>query len=245
MPFLTAGLPTPEESVDLFVAMADAGADAFEIGIPYSDPLMDGPTIHEAGLQALSAGATLDRCLSIAGEVHNRTGKPVVIMTYANPVLRVGPGEFAMRAAAAGASALIVVDVPVDESDPFESAAAAAGLGLVQFVAPTTTDDRLSQIAGHDPVFVYGIAALGVTGERDHYSEAAPLLAARVRAATAAPLVMGVGISNPEQAAAAAAIADGVIVGSALVRRVLDADNVAEAAAELRGAVAEFAAAVR
>ncbi len=246
LPYLTAGLPDSDSSVALFEAMAEAGADGFEVGIPYSDPLMDGPTIHAAGLEALRAGATIERSIDIVAAVSARTGLPTIVMTYVNPVLRYGPVEFAEMVAAAGASAVIVADLPVDEAEPFATAFDAAGLGTVLFVAPTTQDDRLAAVAALDPVFLYGIAQLGVTGAReDGAAERASALAARVRRVTDAPLVLGVGIATPEHARQAAQVADGVIVGSAIVKRVLDADSVDDAAASLRVAVTDLAAAVR
>ncbi len=165
-------------------------------------------------------------------------------MTYTNPVLRVGPGEFARRAADAGADGLILADLPVDEAAPFAEATAAAGLGLVLFVAPTTPDSRLQRVVDAGPVFIYGVAEMGVTGERDRPSDAAAELSRRVRAATEIPLVVGVGISGPEAAAAAAAVADGVIVGSALVRQVLRATDAAGAVERVRSAVFSLAAAM-
>lgn len=245
LPYLTAGLPDLETSPSLFTAMADAGADGFEVGIPYSDPLMDGPVIQEAGRRALEAGATLERSLQIVAAVAAETGKPVVAMTYVNPVLRIGPQEFCRRVADAGGSGLIVADLPADEASPFLAAADTAGLSMALFVAPTTDDARLERIVGLHPGFLYGVAEMGVTGERESASGRAGALAGRVRRATDLPLVLGVGISTPGQAAAAAALADGVIVGTALVRRVLEASDPRSAASELTAAVAEFSAAVR
>lgn len=245
LPFMTAGLPDLDSSVSLFEAMADAGADGFEVGIPYSDPLMDGPVIHEAGITALRRGADVTRSLEILSGVVERTGKPVVAMTYVNPVLKVGPERFAEQLAATGACGVILADLPADESDRFVEAFAGAGLGVVLFVAPTTDEARLADVVSHDPVFLYGIAELGVTGERERGSSHAADLARRVRAVSDAPLVMGVGISTPEQAAAAARVADGVIVGSALVRRVLEASSATAASDALRDAVRDLSAAVR
>jgi tryptophan synthase alpha chain len=245
LPYMTAGLPGPEVSLDMFRAMADAGADGFEVGIPYSDPLMDGPTIHEAGLRALAAGTSLDGALRVVEQVRTVTGKPAVVMTYVNPVVRVGAEAFATRAAAAGASGVILADLPAEEAEPFAAAFADAGLGMVLFVAPTTGDDRLAAIAAADPLFIYGVAELGVTGERTDTSNRAAELAGRVRAVTDLPLVLGVGISTPDHAGRAAAIADGVIVGSALVRRVLDAPDPTTAAAALHDAVIDLVEAVR
>lgn len=240
MPYLMAGIPDPGASPDLFQAMADAGADAFEIGIPYADPLMDGPVIQRAGAAALSAGTTLGEALRITASVKERTGVPCIVMTYTNPVIRWGPEAFAARAAESGADAVIVADLPVDEAGPIAEAVRAHGMGLVLFAAPTTSDERLRMVADADPPFVYGIAEMGVTGERAVASQRAAGLAARVRAVTDVPLVLGVGIATPAAARAAAQLADGVIVGSALVRRVLEAGDAGEAAASLRGMVAEF-----
>jgi tryptophan synthase alpha chain len=245
MPYLMAGLPDPEHSAGLFVAMAEAGADAFEVGLPYADPLMDGPVIQRAGAAALAAGTTLERGLEIVEQVISATAKPCAVMTYINPILRYGPGRFAERAAAAGASALIVADLPVDEAGPLAAAAAACGLGLVLFAAPTTTEQRLRRVAAAGPPFIYGVAEMGVTGERERASDRAAELARRVRGLTTIPLVLGVGISGPEAARRAAGLADGVIVGSALVRRVLAAPGPGAAAASLGAAVEELAAAVR
>ena len=245
LPYMTAGLPGPETSLDLFKAMADAGADGFEVGIPYSDPLMDGPTIHEAGLRALDAGTSLDGALTLIERVRVGTNKPTVVMTYVNPVLRVGVEEFAARAAAAGASGVILADLPAEEAGQFAEPFERAGLGMVLFVAPTTGDERLAVVAGQEPMFIYGVAELGVTGERTEASNRASDLAARVRAITDLPLVLGVGISTPAHAARAAEIADGVIVGSALVRRVLDAKDATAAASALHDAVRDLAQAVR
>lgn len=244
LPYLMAGLPDIESSAELFVAMSDAGADGFEIGIPYADPLMDGPVIQEAGRRALEAGMTMGDGIEVARLVREETGKPCMVMTYVNPVLRVGPEAFAERLASAGVDAVIVADLPVDESSEIAAALQAVGLGLVQFVAPTTSPERLHRVARADPAFVYGIAEMGVTGERDHPGRHAAALAERVRTATDAPLVLGVGISGPDAARQAAAVADGVIVGSALVRRVLEAGSIGEAKEMLTKAVRELAAAV-
>ena len=245
LPYLTAGLPSIESSPGLFAAMAEAGADGFEVGIPYADPLMDGPVIMEAGERALASGVTVDRALDVVRSVVDETGKPVVVMTYVNPVLRRGIDDFFTRVAAAGASGVILADLPADESAPFADAAERSGVGLVLFVAPTTDDRRLHAVVEADPVFVYGVAELGVTGERDDPSANIQELAARVRADSDVPLVVGVGISTPEQARAAAGHADGVIIGTAVVRRVLEAADDVEAQAELSSFVASVAAAMR
>lgn len=244
LPYLMAGVPDPAASADLFVAMGEAGADGFEIGLPYADPLMDGPVIQEAGGRALASGTTVAAALEVTRSVVERTGKPCAVMTYINPVLRLGAREFAARVADAGADALIIADLPVDESGPIREAAEAHGIGLVLFAAPTTPDERLRAVAEALPPFIYGVAEMGVTGERERSGDRAGGLVARIRALTDLPVVLGVGISSPEAAAAAAGIADGVIVGSALVRRVLEAVDAAEAASSLRSAVADLSAAM-
>lgn len=245
LPFMTAGLPTPADSVELFVAMAAAGADGFEVGLPYADPLMDGPVIQTAGDRALRAGSGVEVGLELAGEVVAATGKPAVAMTYVNPVLRIGVDVFAARLAATGCSGAIIADLPVDEAEPFGVAFRACGLGLVLFAAPTTTDARLDRVVAARPAFVYGVAELGVTGERSAVSRHAERLVARLRDRSDIPVALGVGISTPEHAAAAAAVADGVIVGSALVRRVLEAESAAAAAEQLGVAVAALVPAMR
>ncbi len=242
---MTAGLPGPDTSLDMFKAMAAAGADGFEVGIPYSDPLMDGPTIHEAGLRAIAAGATVDSSLQLVEAIVAATAKPVVVMTYVNPILAIGVETFCERVARAGGSGLIVADLPAEESDEIAAACRAERIDLVLFVAPTTDDKRLAQVVARQPMFVYAVAELGVTGKRDRASSYAASVTRRIKAATDVPVVLGVGISNPAAAAAAAEVADGVIVGSALVRRVLDAANPKDAAAELSAAVAELATAMR
>ncbi len=244
LPYLTAGLPDPESSPPLFAAMADAGADAFEVGFPYADPLMDGPVIHAAGLQALGAGADFDACVDVVDKVVTATGLPVLVMTYVNPVLRRGPDAFAAAIGAAGASGWIIADLPVDESAPFVAAGHAAGLGTVLFAAPTTVGDRLDAIVTADPAFVYCVARLGVTGEGADPGVQLASLAGSLRRRTDIPLVAGVGISTPEMAREARDHVDGVIVGTALVRRVLEAGSPEEAAGSLHTAVADLAAAL-
>ena len=244
LPYLTAGIPSRDSSVAMFVAMSDAGADGFEVGIPYADPLMDGPVIMEAGERALGSGITVDVALEIVTEIVEATRKPVLAMTYVNPVLRVGVGAFFDKAKRAGVSGLIVADLPVDEAKPFLVEAERTGVGMVLFAAPTTDASRLQAVAEGDPVFIYGIAEVGITGERIEASRNTNSLSANVRAVSDRPLVFGVGISTPAHAASAAAVGDGVIVGTAIVRRVLEAASPEDAAESLKQAVREFAEAM-
>ncbi|MFP5332331.1 MAG: tryptophan synthase subunit alpha [Acidimicrobiia bacterium] len=244
LPYLTVGLPTPANSVSMFEAMAAAGADAFEIGIPYSDPLMDGPVIQRGSEVALEAGTNLDTALGLAAEI-SALGRPTLAMTYVNPVFRRGVDTFCGALADAGVDGIIVPDLPVDEAGPVLKAAHRHGLGTVLFVAPTSDDARVRAVAAAEPVFVYAVAEMGVTGERGEASSHVTSLADRIRSVTDAPIVFGVGISTPDQAKAAAAVGDGIIVGTALVRRVLESATPDEAADKLREAVAEIAAALR
>lgn len=244
LPYLTAGIPSAEDSVNLFKAMADAGADGFEVGIPYADPLMDGPVIMRAGEQALSAGVTVSVALDVIRRVVDETGKPVLAMTYVNPVLRRGIDTFFAEVAAAGAVGLIIADLPADEAGPFLEAATEVGIGLVLFVAPTTNASRLKAVLDADPAFVYAVAEVGVTGARDAASSNTERLAERIRQHSDVPIVFGVGISTPEQAAAAAHHGDGVIVGTAIVRRVLEARTATEAEHDLAAFIQELVTAM-
>jgi tryptophan synthase alpha chain len=244
LPYMTAGLPDVGSSLSMFETMADAGADGFEVGIPYSDPLMDGPTIHEAGLRAIDGGMSIGLALDLVAGIRQRTGKPVIVMSYVNPVLRMGLETFGRVAAEAGAAAVILADLPVDEAGPFREAFAAHGVGMVLFLAPTSGVERLEAVVAAAPTFIYGVAEVGVTGERSAASSHAVSLAARIRERTEIPLVLGVGISTPAHATFAAGVADGIIVGSALVRRVLDASGPDTAARSLHKAVSELARAI-
>ena len=238
MPYLMAGYPSLDASAEAGLAAAAAGADLIELGIPFSDPLADGPVIHAAGTEALAAGATphgaLRVCERIAAEL------PVVLMVYVNVVLSAGAQAFALRAAAAGASGLIVPDLPHDESDEVRAACDAEGLALVPLVAPTTTSERVAEIGASARGFVYTVSLTGITGER---AELPPRLAETVevvRAATSVPVAVGFGISTGAQAAAVAELADGVIVGSRIVRAVGEGGPTAVGAV-----VAELAEALR
>lgn len=244
LPFMTAGLPNPNVSPSLFAAMAEAGADGFEVGIPYTDPLMDGPVIQRGSDTAIAAGATLDVSIGVLGQVAS-SGRSTLAMTYVNPIFRRGVDRFCEELADKGADGIIVPDLPVDESGPLRMAAERHGLGMVLFVAPTSHPKRIEAVAEADPVFVYAVAEMGVTGERTESGHHLEAMVERVRSFTDAPIVAGVGISTPEQAAAAGSVADGIIVGSALVRRVLEAPTPAEGRESVAGLVAEIAAALR
>jgi tryptophan synthase alpha chain len=223
---------------DALQTMIDGGADLVEIGIPFSDPVMDGPTIQEASLRALGAGATPATILDALRAVE--VPVPLVAMTYYNLVFRAGHARFARDLVEAGIRGAIVPDLPLDESHSWEEDAGAAGMETVLLAAPVTPDDRLEELCRRTRGFVYGVNVMGVTGERESLSRSAAVLAKRLKAVTDKPVIMGFGISTPEQAVAAAAEADGVVVASALMRLLLDGRGPAEvgdAVGELRAAL--------
>jgi tryptophan synthase alpha chain len=237
MPYLMAGYPDLERSREVAREYVAGGADLIELGIPFSDPLADGPVIHAADVAALAAGANITDALSVVRAVDEHV--PVVVMCYANVILARGFERFADLLAAAGASGLIVPDLPLEEAAALRELLDARGLALVPLVAPTTPDERLARIGAAARGFVYTVSLTGTTGERDENDAGLAETLARVRARTELPVALGFGISTPAQAAAAAAAgADGVIVGTRLVRAA------GEASGGLRLLVAEFAAAL-
>jgi tryptophan synthase alpha chain len=236
VPYVTGGFPGWQRVVE---AVADAGADAIEVGIPFSDPVIDGPTVQEASERALAAGATPMAIVDDLARL-DTGGVPLVVMTYYNTVHRVGDERFASSLAAAGVSGTIVPDLPLEEVGPWAAAADAAGVATVLLAAPTGSDDRLRRICERSRGFVYGVGLLGVTGERAALARSALDIAARLKTITDLPVLIGIGVSNAEQATEVAQVADGVVVGSALVRRLLEgggADAAAEFVAELRSAL--------
>ena len=234
--YVTGGLG-PDWTVAL-EAMVAAGADAVEIGIPFSDPVMDGPTIQEASVRALSAGATPASILDQLSAVE--AGVPLVAMTYYNLAYRAGHHRFARMLVEAGVRGAILPDLPLEESTAWEEEAHGAGVETVLLAAPVTPDDRLTAICMRSRGFVYGVNLMGVTGERATLAGSASVLARRLKAFTDKPVVMGFGISTPAQAVEAAAEADGVVVASALMRLMLDGKG----PAAVGDAVAEFRAAL-
>lgn len=239
-PYMTGGLGAGW--LDVVRAVVDAGADAVEIGIPFSDPVMDGRTVQEASQRALDLGATPAKIVAEAAQLD--VNVPLVVMTYYNVVAHAGTERFAAQLADAGIDGAIVPDLPLDELDGWGDAADAAGVEAVLLAAPTTPDDRLGAICARARGFVYAVSLLGVTGERSQLAAAAAEMGRRCKATTDMPVLLGVGISTAEQAVEAARAADGVIVGSAVVRRVLAGGGPDEAAryvAELRTALDEDA----
>ena len=214
MPYLMGGYPSLGASRECLAAAVDAGADLIELGIPFSDPLADGPVIHAAATGALAAGVTPSDVLSLVAEVP----VPVVLMVYANVVLHAGASEFPARARAAGAAGLIVPDLPHDEAGELRAACDEEGLALVPLVAPNTTPERIAAIGADARGFVYAVSVAGITGERDRLPPGLTGLVERIRSSTDVPVAVGFGISTADQAAAVGEIADGVIVGSRIVR---------------------------
>ena len=219
MPYLPVGYPDLPTSLDLFQALVEAGADLIEVGVPFSDPLADGPTIQAATQQALAHGVTSADCLATVRALRGRgVETPMLLMGYVNPILAYGTERYVADAAAAGADGFIIPDLPPDEAGDMEAACRQHGLAMIYLVAPTSTPQRLALAAKHSSGFLYLVSVAGITGAR---SELPPHLAgfiASAREHTDLPLAVGFGIGAPEQAQAVGALADGVIVGSALVR---------------------------
>ena len=238
VPYLTAGLPSPQRFVDLLSELATC-ADAIEVGIPFSDPVMDGPVITAASTRALEAGIGVGRCFDLIRDARRYAGVPIVAMTYYNPVHRMGVDAFTEALHQAGASGMIVPDLPFEESAALRAEVAQRGMALVQMIAPTTPLERAAVLSRGSSGFVYAVSRLGVSGEQATLSGAALAVVVRIRPHTRLPVLLGIGISNGEQAAGAARVADGVIVGSAIMKRVLNGepDGAAGLAREIRRAL--------
>lgn len=245
VPYVMLGDPDLPSSLAVAEAMAAAGADALELGLPFSDPLADGPVIQAAGRRALDGGFRVRDALGALAELRAGVACPLALMTYVNPVLQHGYQAFVRDAAAAGADGLVVPDLPLEESGSLGDACRAAGMDLVLFVAPTSTDERITAVARAASGFVYCVSVAGVTGARADTLARVPATVARVRAHTDLPLLVGFGINSPEKAAGAAEVADGVIVASWIVQAVADlgpAAQPAERAALAGGMVAALRA---
>ena len=236
VPYVTGGLG--DDWTEVVRAFAAAGADAIEVGIPFSDPVMDGPTIQEASEAALRGGANLPAILTALRAID--AGVPLVAMTYVNLVFHAGYERFAAEAVAAQLSGVILPDLPMEEMWEWRPHGDAVGLATVQLASPLTPDDRLAELCSSSQGFVYGVNLLGVTGERSELASSSTVLAKRLKTITDLPVVMGFGIATPDQAVAAAAHSDGVVVASALMRARLDGaspEQLGERVAELRAAL--------
>jgi len=215
--YVTAGDPTLAISAAILKALDRSGADLLEVGVPFSDPLADGPVIQRATERALSGGATLSGALDVVAGIRREIRAPIVIFSYANPILRMGLAAFAARAHESGVDGVLTLDVPPEEAEEWRGAFGAAGIDTIFLLSPTTADERIRRAASLGSGFLYGISRLGVTGARDSVADSAAELAARVRRETTMPLALGFGVSRPEHVRAIGRCADAAVVGSALV----------------------------
>jgi tryptophan synthase alpha chain len=215
--YVTAGDPDLDRSGDILMRLDQAGVDVLEVGVPFSDPLADGPVIQRATERAIRSGSTLPKVLDLVASVRGRIAAPIVIFTYANPVLKMGLAAFVERAKAAGVDGVLTLDIPPEESTQFREALGGAGVDTIFLLSPTTSQARIRRAATVGSGFLYGISRLGVTGVRESVADSARDLAARVRRETDLPIALGFGLSTPEHVRAVADCADAAVVGSALV----------------------------
>ena len=220
--YTTAGDPDLPRSAEILKALDRAGADLLEVGVPFSDPLADGPVIQRATERALAAGGSLRASLALIEQIRSDVEAPIVVFSYANPLMRMGVEAFATRAAAAGVDGVLALDLPIEEAAEFRATLRAAGLDTIFLLSPTTTDVRIQKAAELASGFLYGISRLGVTGARDAVASGAEALVRRIRARSPLPIALGFGISRPEHVAEVGAYADAAVVGSALVSKIAE-----------------------
>ena len=220
--YVTAGDPDLQRTSDILLRIDRAGADVLEVGVPFSDPLADGPVIQRATERALASGATLAGVLDMLQDVRARIRAPIIIFSYANPILRMGLMPFVQRATAAGVDGVLTLDLPPEEAGDFRAALAGAGIDTIFLLSPTTTAERIRRAASLGSGFLYGISRLGVTGARESVADSAHELASRVRAETRMPLALGFGLSQPAHIRMIGQWADAAVVGSALVQVIAD-----------------------
>ena len=233
--FITAGDPSLEATESFVLALDAAGADVIELGVPFSDPVADGPAIQRSSERALSAGTTLSGVLDLVASIRRKSGVPLVLFSYYNPVLQMGLGRFARRAADAGADGVLITDLTPEEAGDYRGIVHAHGLDTIFLAAPTSTDERLPRIAEVSSGFLYVISRTGVTGAREYLPEDLPALVRRVRRASGLPIAVGFGISLPGQVSVLGGLADAAVVGSALVQEIEQASSV-DGAREALGA---------
>ena len=238
--YLTAGDPTLEATERLVAALAEAGADVVELGVPFSDPLADGPTIQRASERALRSGTTLAGVLGLVRKLRQKTEVPIVLFSYFNPVLQMGLSTFADEAAAAGADGVLITDLTPEEADEYRHAVASRGLDTIFLAAPTSTDARLVRIADSSTGFLYLISRTGVTGVREALPEDLPALVRRARRVTSLPIAVGFGISLPGHVSILGGLADAAVVGSVLVEEIERAASVDEAASAVAARIRSF-----
>ena len=229
MPYFTLGYPTPDASLEVIEALAKSGADLIELGVPFSDPLADGPTIQRSTQVALEQGMNVRRCLELVGQARARgVQQPLLLMGYVNPILAYGIERYVVDACRAGVDGLIVPDLPLEEADALEAACRQHGLALVYLISPASTPERIASLAERASGFLYLVSLMGVTGARDALPTGLADFVARVRAVARTPLAVGFGITTPAQARGVASFADGVIIGSAVVSAASNGGDPAE-----------------
>ncbi len=238
--FITAGDPDLSVTEELIPVLEKAGADILELGVPFSDPMADGPTIQKASERALRAGATVPKILAMVKSVRKVSRIPIILMGYYNPIFQYGPERFAVDAAAAGVDGVLVVDLPPEEAGAFKKTAAREGLDVIFLLAPTSDDGRVAKVAEYGSGFVYYVSVTGVTGARKSVAASVFEQVKKIKERVALPVAVGFGISDPTQAAQVAAAADGVVVGSALVKLFEEAGG-----GELERKLADFVSALR
>ena len=221
--YVTAGDPDLDRTAGILRALDRAGADVLEVGVPFSDPLADGPVIQRATERALASGATLAGVLQLVRTLRSELRAPIVIFSYVNPILRFGPERFAEEARDAGVDGVLVLDLPIEEADEFRAQLASRGIDTILLLSPTTTDDRLRKAAALGSGFLYAISRLGVTGSRDAIADGAEEMVRRIRAVSSLPVALGFGISKPEHVREVGQWADAAVVGSALVSVIAEA----------------------
>jgi tryptophan synthase alpha chain len=226
--YITAGDPDLPRTAGILRALDRSGADVIEVGVPFSDPLADGPVIQRATERALAAGTTLGAVLDLIRTVRAEIRAPIVVFSYANPILRLGAEQFAARAGAAGVDGVLVLDLPIEEADDFRRLMAAQGIDTILLLSPTTTDERLRKAAELGSGFLYAISRLGVTGARDRIADGAQEMVQRIRRASTLPIALGFGISRPEHVREVGRWADAAVVGSALVNVIAEAGTSAD-----------------
>lgn len=234
IPYLTAGYPSADESLELMMGLVEAGADIIELGVPFSDPLADGPTIQRASFQALSEGMTVHGALDILRRFRRLHETPVVLFSYLNPLIRYGLDAFVADSVEAGAQGLLLTDLPAGADPELERKISGGGLDLIRLLSPTTQGNRIAQVAAGAGGFLYYISRTGVTGARTELRESLGREVEAIRSQVELPVAVGFGISTPDQAAAVGAVADGVVVGSALINA-LDEGGIQGALVFLRG----------
>jgi tryptophan synthase alpha chain len=221
--YVTAGDPDLERTAGILTALDRAGADVLEVGVPFSDPLADGPVIQRATERALASGTTLAKVLDLLGRLRAEIKAPIVIFSYANPILRFGAERFADRAREVGVDGVLVLDLPIEEADDFRGLLTSRGIDTILLLSPTTTDERLRKAAALGSGFLYAISRLGVTGARDQVASGAQQMVERIRAVSPLPIALGFGISKPEHVRDVGQWADAAVVGSALVNVIAEA----------------------